>query len=77
MKTLIVIETVEELLNFASRVRAANDKSPSLPPDATLVFENNYETVRLQASGFTMENRPIEEVLTALVNRAGLKIHIT
>ena len=79
MKTLIVIETTEELLKFACKVRAKGDNTPILPDDATLVFENDFTVVQLQqCPGFVLSSDIMAyDIIEKLVHAAFLKIHIT
>jgi hypothetical protein len=77
MKTVIVIESADELLKFCERARPAGDKTPSLPSDAKLIFEDNNQSVRLEASGFIMDHIPMEDLLAAFARRAGIKTHFT
>lgn len=79
MKTVIIIESAEELIKFAHRVRAQNDTEPFLPSDAQIVFENDYTTVQLQnCEGFQLsETVGVTAVIQALTRHAGLKCHIT
>ena len=79
MKTLIVIETAKELLKFACKVRPKGDDTPMLPDGATLVFENELQSVRLeQCQGFVLSDDIIaEDIIEELTHAAFLKIHIT
>ena len=79
MKTIIVIESVKELLEFACDVRMEGDKRPFIRPGAKLVFENNMETLRLvNAPGFELseEVKPVD-VIRAAIKRHGLEVDIT
>jgi len=81
VKTIIVIESVKELLEFACDVRMEGDKRPFIRPGAKLVFENNnnMETLRLvNAPGFELseEVKPVD-VIRAAIKRHGLEVDIT
>jgi len=78
MKTIIVIESTKELLEFASHNRMAGDDSPSMSTDSTLIFENCYDIVRLESEGFELSDKVTPAIIIeALAKRAGLKTHIT
>lgn len=79
MKTTYVIETVDELLQVVAPVRCAGDNSPSLPQDATLIVENDFANIRLQAEGFTLSSDVKPEAIfkRALESLGFRKIHFT
>ena len=78
MKTLHVIESEQELIAAACRVRAAGDDTPCLPQDATLILEDDLQSVRLQADGFVLSSDlKAEDIYTALIEAAGMKAHVT
>ena len=79
MKTLIVIETAKELLKFACKVRPKGDDTPMLPDSATLVFENELQSVRLeQCQGFVLSDDVMAyDIIEELAHAAFIKIHIT
>jgi len=79
MKTLIVIESADELIQLANPNRNEGDKRPFLPPASSkLVFENCLGRVTLEAEGFVLANHVTsEDVIRALVKHVGFKIHIT
>jgi hypothetical protein len=80
MRTVIIIESAEELIKFARRVRMAdNDDTPSLPLEAQIVFDNDYNTVLLQnCKGFQLSDTVrVPGIIDALTKHAGLKCHIT
>lgn len=81
MKTVIVIETAKELLDFANPVKAKGDKTPFLGPEAELVFEqfevNEFGDATLNAPGFDMKGVTTEDIIIELAKRANLKCRIT
>jgi len=78
MKTIIIIESVDELLKFSRDDIMQGDKSPLMPTDSTLVFENSYDIVRLESEGFELSDKITPaSIIEALAKRAGLKTHIT
>ncbi len=76
MKTVIIIETAEELVKFANPSRGEGDTMPFIQK-GKLVFENSMDRVRLEATGFEMEDVTPEAVLTVLAKHCHLDIHIT
>lgn len=54
MKTVIIIESAEELLECANptREKVVGDKTPYLG-DGKLVFEEHMKLVRLESEGFS------------------------
>lgn len=78
MKTIIVIETAEELVSFANPNRVEGDKDPFLGPNPKLIFENDYHYIRLEADGFELsQGVRVEDVLKELAKEANFDIHIT
>ena len=80
MKSVIVLETATELVTAASRVcHGPDDKQPTLPNGAKLLFENDLKCVQLRnAPGFMLcDGVDVEQVLTALCKHAGFGIYIT
>ena len=79
MKKLILIENAKELFDFSNRVRAEGSDTPCLPSDATLVFENDMETVQLQKAGnFVLSDEVnAHEIVCEAIKRGGIKLHVT
>ena len=80
MKTIIVIESAEELLDFANPNRMERDIRPFLGSEAELVFEqfevNEFGEARLEAPGFDMKGVTTEDIIIELAKRANLKCRI-
>ena len=49
-----LIENAAELVKTACRLRHEGDNSPTLPEDALLSFNDNFDLVSLQAEGFAL-----------------------
>ena len=47
MKTINIIKTAKELIDFAKPTRTKGDISPFLGAAAKLIFENNYQYIQL------------------------------
>ncbi len=79
MKTIIVIETAKELINFACPNRITGDKTPFLGNKVTLVFEHTMSCVKLEgAEGFELGiDITAESILKELARRAHLNVSIT
>lgn len=78
MKTIIVIESAQELIRFAAKDRMASDKSPIIPTKTKLIFENNFNDVRIESVGFELSDQiTVESLITALIKHIGLECHIT
>jgi len=78
MRTLIVFETAEEVLDAVERSIKVKEDTTILPLNAKLVFENDMNTVFLKADGFVLGDAVTgESMVRALVLRAGLDVHIT
>lgn len=79
MKTLIIIETAEELVKFANPIRVGDDKTPFLGNSAKLVFENDFTHITLGgAKEFELApNISLAEILKAFAKKCNLNIHVT
>ena len=79
MKTINIIETAKELIDFAKPTRTKGDISPFLGAAAKLIFENNYQYIQLQgAEGFQLSEKiTIEDILKKALRRHNLEAHIT
>lgn len=79
MKTLIIIETAEELVKFANPNRIEGDATPFLGSGAKLVFENDFAHITLAgAKGFELAaNISLTGILIALAIECNLQIHVT
>ena len=79
MKTIILIESAEELIKFANPTRREGDKTPFLGSSGTIVFENNMDTVQLQGvDGFELSEKiKTEDIIKCMARSANLLIHIT
>lgn len=79
MKTIILIETAQELLKFANPNRIEGVKIPFLGNNAKLVFENNFETVRIEGAGnFELSEKiTFEDILKEFAKKLNFQIHIT
>ena len=75
MRTLIVLDDVDELLAVASD----EVEGVRLPAGAKLIFEDNFNRARLQADGFEFVARDdsVDDLIRGLVRRVGLDVHIT
>lgn len=78
MKTLILIETVEELFDFIEN-RYKDTGEPKLPEEAKIVFEDNMNYVQLQrADGFILSNDiKTESIIIESFKRNKLNISLT
>lgn len=78
MKKIILIESAEELFNFACPYRQEGDNTPDLPSSAALAFESGTDIVRLeQAPGFQLSpDITASQVLTEAFKRNNLKVRI-
>ena len=77
MKTLIIIETAEELIAFANHVRCSGDDRPHLPQNATLILNDDLSLIRLEAEGFQLSDKvKAEQVLRLLFTAAGFSARI-
>ena len=79
MKTIIIIETVTELLEFANPHRQEGDTTPFLGNKAALIFENDMATIRLEgAAGFELAaSITIEDIIKVMAKEHYLSAHIT
>ena len=83
-ETTIVIESAKELIACASRAKAPNDTTPDLR-GRTLVFECDMASVYVQctegepdiALRFVGDELMATQVIQALAEHAGFKVHIT
>jgi len=80
MKTTIIIESAEELLEMAKDYRVEGDKNPRLPSGAKLTFEyeDNVLSVTLcNAEGFALDGKvAAEDIIRLCVNKCGLECSI-
>jgi len=79
MKTIILIETAEELLKFANPNRTKGDTIPFLGNNAKLIFENNFATIRIEGTdNFELSEKiTFEAILKEFAKTSNLQIHLT
>ena len=83
-ETTMVIESAKELIACASRVKAPNDTTPDLR-GRTLVFDCDMNSVQIQRTEgepdivfcFDGDELMVTQVIRALAEHAGFKVHIT
>ena len=79
MRTVIIVETAQELIDFANPKRQEGSRMPFLGPDAKLVFDNNMDTVKLQGTKDIELSDKIsfENIFKEMAKRLHLNVYIT
>ena len=79
VRTLILIETAEELIEFARLSRPQDDQNPYMSPaDVTLILDNHVPALQGDECDFRLAGNVTEEnIICAMAKECNISIYLT